>query len=259
MNKVLKSEEKGGGQALKTYDRFFLMEDEWSVIHVPYKPNGFGIFIIGDRLHSVDENTSFWMQHHGRKQLLSRLLNEGYTLFQSNLTGIHWGSEKAAVLSKLFIHAVLKRETLNQKVHLLTEGMGGLIGLALMESIPEQIRSAAMLNPCLDLQAHLHNEKSQKFYYKRLVKEISKAYEIDESEVPSFAYKSIEEWRTCLPVRIWHRMNGNAYPYQKHSKKYEELRKEIGCPIDLSLHAGDHFYRLQDKVIRFFNENEKLL
>ena len=30
-------------------ERFFQIETEWNVIHLPFKPNGFGILIIGDR------------------------------------------------------------------------------------------------------------------------------------------------------------------------------------------------------------------
>ncbi|MFY4774329.1 hypothetical protein [Metabacillus sp. RGM 3146] len=244
---------------MEIYDRFFQLEEEWSVVHIPYKPNGIGVLILGDRLHFVEEQTSFWMQHQGRKQLLSRLRNEGYTLFQSNLTGIHWGSPKASALSKLLIHTVLKKEILNGKVHLLTEGMGSLTGLELMESIPDKIRSVAMFNPCLDLQAYIEDEKNNKFFYKRLIKEIAKAYEVEDGEVLNLPFVRVEDTVSDLPVRIWQRMNGSSYPYQQHSRKYEEWRNSRGCPIELSLHVGDHFYRLHDKVIRFYNQNEKML
>ncbi|UOK58828.1 hypothetical protein MGI18_07120 [Bacillus sp. OVS6] len=43
----------------------------------------------------------------------------------------------------------------------------------------EKIRSVAMLNPCLNLQAHLEKERENMFFYKRLTKEIANAYEID--------------------------------------------------------------------------------
>lgn len=61
-------------------ERYFQLGTEHNVIHLPYRPNGFGIFILGDRTHFVGNHSSFWLQHYGRNQLLNMLRNEGYTL-----------------------------------------------------------------------------------------------------------------------------------------------------------------------------------
>ncbi|WP_226530457.1 alpha/beta hydrolase [Metabacillus niabensis] len=239
-------------------ERFFQIETEWNVIHLPFKPNGFGILIIGDRSDFVDETSSFWHQHYGRNQLISDLMKQGYTLFHSNLYGNHWGSPRSVTMAKQLYHLVMKKEILNQRIHLLIDGMGGLTGLQLMQEIPERIRSVAMMNPCLDLQAHLENEKEHKFFYKRLIKEISAAYGVDPKIVSSLNLPTLNTTST-IPVRIWHKTNSTIYSPQDHSKKYEEMRNKAEHPIQLIYHLGDNLYRINQSIIRFFKENEKVL
>jgi hypothetical protein len=250
---------KGGGQVMKITERFFQLETEWNVVHLPTRPNGFGILILGDRSDFVDENSSFWHQHYGRNQLIEDLMNQGYTLFHSNLYGSNWGSPRAVTMAKQLYHLIMKKEILNKRVHLLTEGMGGLTALQLMEAIPDKIRSVAMLNPCLDLQAHLEKEKEHRFFYKRLVKEISTAYGVDEKNVQSLDKPSMHGLTSQKPVRIWQRMNISTYQPKDHSKKYEELRKNMGSPIQLIYHLGDNPYRINRSIIKFYKENEKIL
>lgn len=239
-------------------ERFFQIETEWNVIHLPFKPNGFGILIIGDRSDFVDETSSFWHQHYGRNQLISDLMKQGYTLFHSNLYGNHWGSPRSVTMAKQLYHLVMKKEILNQRIHLLIDGMGGLTGLQLMQEIPEKIRSVAMMNPCLDLQAHLENEKEHKFFYKRLIKEISAAYGVDPRIVSSLNLPTLNTISN-IPVRIWQKTNSTVYSPQDHSKKYEEMRNKTEHPIQLIYHLGDNLYRINQSIIRFFKENEKVL
>ncbi|WP_026561042.1 alpha/beta fold hydrolase [Bacillus sp. J37] len=239
-------------------ERFFQIETEWNVIHLPFKPNGFGILIIGDRSDFVDETSSFWHQHYGRNQLISDLMKQGYTLFHSNLYGNHWGSPRSVTMAKQLYHLVMKKEILNQRIHLLIDGMGGLTGLQLMQEIPEKIRSVAMMNPCLDLQAHLENEKEHKFFYKRLIKEISAAYGVDPRIVSSLNLPTLNTISN-IPVRIWQKTNSTVYSPQDHIKKYEEMRNKAEYPIQLIYHLGDNLYRINQSIIRFFKENEKVL
>jgi hypothetical protein len=239
-------------------ERYFQLQSEWNVIHLPDKPTGFGVLVIGDKSQFVEESASFWSQHYGRMQILSALRSEGYTLFNSNLFGRHWGSEKAVSFAKKLIHVVLKKEILNEKIHVLAEGMGALVALELMERIPEKIRSVAMLNPCLDLNTHIKTEKDHKFFYKRIRKEIIDAYQLDDKQVlPRFP--NMTQYNNTLPVRIWERMQGGVYQYQFHSKKYEEHRKNLKEPIVLSFYLAEQPFRLQQSIVKFFKENEKLL
>ncbi|MFC0272002.1 hypothetical protein ACFFIX_11115 [Metabacillus herbersteinensis] len=246
---------------MKISERFFQLENEWNVVHLPIRPNGFGIYILGDRSHFVDDETSFWLQHLGRNQLLNTLRNEGYTIFHSNLFGRNWGSSHAVTLSKQLYHLVLKREILNEKVHILAEGMGGLTALQLMETMTDKIRSVAMLNPCLDLQAHLNQEKENKFFYKRLLKELSFAYEAEEKQIKEMSFPKPEDFNSNLPVRIWQRMNSTTFDHSFHSKKYEELRNkdQNQNPIDLIYHLADNPYRINQSIVKFFKEHEKKL
>ncbi len=43
---------------------------------------------------------------------------------------------------------VLRKETLNAKMHIMADGMGALVALEMMNKYPECIRSVIMLNPC---------------------------------------------------------------------------------------------------------------
>lgn len=238
--------------------RLFQLESEWNIIHYPYKPNGFGVFIFGDKTHFVDGETSFWQQHYGRNQLLSILLDAGYTVFTSNLYGANWGSPKALSLAQKIYHIIMKKEILNERVHILCEGMGALIAKDFMKLSNEKIRSVAMFNPCLNLQAHLEKERENMFFYKRLTKEIAQAYEMDPKKVKDHLFQTRFD-STRIPVHIWQRMNSITYPYQDHSKIYEDFRSKEGSPINLTFHLADNQYRLNHSVVKFFKENEKNL
>ncbi|MFN2747103.1 MULTISPECIES: hypothetical protein [Bacillus] len=244
---------------MKITERFFKVDSEWNVIHLPYRPNGFAVFIFGDRNHFVGEDSSFWLQHHGRHELLTSLRNKGYTLVNSNLFGRHWGSEKAISYAKQLIHYVFKQEILNGKIHLLAEGTGALITDELLRSIPDQIRSAALLNPCLDLQAHHQREKENKFFYKQFMKEIAESYRISEREAADYPFKSISPYHNLVPVHIWQRLNGSPYPYMIHAKTFEERQQKGDYRVGLTLHLFDHPQRLHSAIAQFFKMHEKVL
>ncbi|WP_430696968.1 hypothetical protein [Metabacillus mangrovi] len=241
------------------YNRFFQYSSEWTVIHTPYQPNGFGILILGDKNHYVDSSTSFWMQHLGRKQLLAALRKAGFTLLQSNLYGSHWGSPKAGALAGELLQLLPKKEIVNEKVHILAEGTGALTALDLMENHPGKIRSIGLFNPCLDLKRHFEDEKANKLFYKRLSDEIAAAYEIEEKDFPACSLRSLEEISGSIPVKIWDRMSGTPFPYKKHSKVFEEKRKQLGKPVELILHLGEQPYRIHQSVIKFFTLHQKNL
>ena len=146
----------------KSYDTstLFSLDTQWNVVHVPERPNGFGVLVLGDKDHFVESSTSLWIQHGGRSQLLQCLQDEGYTVFYSNLYGRHWGSPEAYHLAKQLYHLVMKQEILNKRIHILAEGMGALLALQLMENDGNTfIRSAGLLNPCIDLHTHAEHEK----------------------------------------------------------------------------------------------------
>ena len=241
--------------------RLFQLDTEWNVLHMPDRPNGFGVLVLGEKNHFVDENSSFWIQNAGRLQMISGLKRAGYTIFYSNLYGRNWGSPKAVTLAKRLYHIVMKSEILNERIHILAEGMGALVALQLMEEMTEKIRSVAMIDPCVDLKAHLKHEKEHKFFYKLLKKELIAAYSLNDSEVENviIAQKRIDELRSTLPVKIWQTTDRPTYPPQLHSRKYEELRDAKNSPISLTLHLAEKRYSFSSSISNFYRQNEKFL
>ncbi|MFC5775245.1 alpha/beta hydrolase [Ectobacillus antri] len=237
-------------------ERFFYLEQEPCVIHLPEKPNGFGIMILGDYHHFVESGTSLWLQHSGRSRLLEELRNMGYTLFTSNLYGRHWGAEKAMRLAKRLYHVVMKKEILNDKIHMIAEGMGALIALDMMQDMP--VRSAVMFNPCLDLPAHLHAEKEHKFFYGRLVKELTYSYEMKEENILTHIKKhSFRNYHSSVPVKMLipiHEKKERKAIY----REFEQMRAKSGNPIALSFHLKEHKYKTARSIIQFFKKHETL-
>lgn len=240
-------------------ERFFTIENEWNVVHLPERPNGFGVLILGDKNHYVDQQSSFWIQHYGRRQLLEMLLTSGYTVFYSNLYGRHWGAKKSTLLAKQLYYLVQKQEILNKKIHIIAEGMGALTALQLMEMMGENIRSVALLNPCIQLKKQLDHEKENKFFYKRMIKELAVAYELDEKEIENQTFTGLSNLQSTVPVRIWQKMYGSLYSYQLHSKAYEEYRKEIHSPIQLTFYLPENATRAYQMMVRHLRDHERLL
>lgn len=147
-------------------ERFFYLEKEPCVIYLPEKPNGFSVMLLGDYNYFIENGTSLWTQHAGRSYFLHGLIEEGYTVFSSNLYGRHWGNDQSVRLAKRLYDVVLRKETLNTKMHIMADGMGALVALEMMNKYPESIRSVIMLNPCLDLPEYVEFEKEHKFFTK---------------------------------------------------------------------------------------------
>ncbi|KUP09067.1 hypothetical protein Q73_03970 [Bacillus coahuilensis m2-6] len=167
-------------------NRTFQLEKEWCRILYPKKPNGFAVLIIADQNHYVDQNTDFWTEHISRQQLVEDLLSKGYYIFYSNLYGNHWGSPKAISLLKLLIHHVKKSEIINNRIHIIAEGMGSITVEKLTKTSAKDIRSIVFINPCLSLKEHIQQEEEKKFFQKKLMKELSQSYEFDEKHYEAF-------------------------------------------------------------------------
>lgn len=240
--------------------RFFKLDTEWNAIHIPERPNGFGVFIIGDIHHFVDEHTSFWIQNAGENQSITNLLEQGYTVFYSNLYGKNWGSPKAVKLAKLLCHIVLKNEILNDRLHILATGMGALVAVQLLSIMEVRVRSLALINPCLDLKAYSQNEKEFKLFYKRFINEVSSAYEIKKEHVE----EKLSEWSfrkfffPSVPIKVWQPIEKSAYPYHLNTKKLIEERKKRNLPTSVTFHLTDKKYGIIQSIYHFFQEHEQL-
>jgi hypothetical protein len=240
--------------------RFFQMGGQWNAVHVPEKPNGFGVLIIGDTNHFVDEQNSLWLQHLGRNKILEEIMKCGYTLFYSNLYGAHWGSDQSILLAKHLYHIILKQEILNDKIHILAEGMGALTALQLMEEIGDKIRSVSLINPCIDLKAQLSQERDRKFFYKKVTNEISKAYQLPVKELQDFqGYPKLSDFKSDLPVKIWQTTTNFTFNPNLHCKVYEEIRQKRNAPISVTYHLIEKRYSYGPSICQFFKKYEQEL
>lgn len=242
-------------------NRNFRLDTEWNIIHYPHKPNGFGILILGDERHFVDEQSSFWTQNEGKRKMLDDLKQAGYTIFYSNLYGKNWGSQEAVELAKRLCMHIRKSEILNDKFHVLAEGMGALTLLKLLK-IETKFRSLVLLNPILSLGKHLEQEKEHKFFYKKLVKEIASAYDIHPDYVYEHFQQVEEDPRFPLetPIKIIHVLTGNrAYKQSSILKGYSEKWKEDQVDYNICYLVPEKKPQIGSQVLQFFGKHERFL
>lgn len=244
-------------------NRNFKLDTEWNMIHYPEKPTGFGILIIGDERNFVDERTSFWSQNEGKLALVNSLKESGYTVFYSNLYGKNWGSQKAVQLAKSLYEFIIRTEIINHKIHLLAEGMGALVALKLLEEMRGNIRSVVLLNPVISLKHHLEQEKEHKFFYKKLIKELSSSYEAESNQIVEIICRPENEWphlSTDVPMKIIHVLSGNrAYKQSNLLKKLSIRWEDEQSPITITYLVPEKKIQLGYYVINFFKSNEDIL
>jgi hypothetical protein len=193
--------------------RRFMIDNEHCVTYIPEKPNGFGLMIIGDNSNYVTSESWFWEDSIGRFSILSKLLDEGYTVFSVNLTGNYWGNNSVFnLIMKLYDH-VIKREIINQSIHLLTEGKGALIINKILNEI-KKFRTISCIDPLFSLKDSIILEENQRVYYKTSLKEISEAYNLKENEVFSYLLKNEVISPIDYPVRIY--TSAKLTLYQKY-------------------------------------------
>jgi hypothetical protein len=242
-------------------NRNFKLGNEWNIIYYPEKPTGFGILVIGDERHFVDKNNSFWLQNEGKLSIIKVLKESGYTIFSSNLYGKNWGSKKAVELSQRLYQYVIRNEIINGKIHIIAEGMGALVAINLMEKLHGCLRSIVFINPILSLKQHLQQEKENKFFYKKLKKELETAYQMDfqtfENEYLSM--ENIHSNKMDVPIKIIHVMSGGRSFSQ--SNFYQELVKnEWGNKdINTSYILPEKKQQLGAMMVKFFKNHEHVL
>ena len=237
--------------------RTFQIDGQWSIIHYPEQPSGFSVLIIGDRGHFVEQGSSFWLQHPGRLRILEHLKGHGYTLFSSNFYGANWGNSKSVDLAmKLYLN-FMKSEICNDKIHILAEGTGALIAFQLVRELGSLIRSIVFINPCLSLKLTLEKEKENKFYYKKMLREVAAAYEIDANESEPFIMKTEEIPQLGeTPVKIIHLLS----LHQDQSPLYKQLQKQNKqTEIQLAYLLPEKLYKIPSIIQSFYKTNERIL
>lgn len=243
-------------------ERFFQIGGEWTTVHLPSKPNGFAIFIIGDINHFVKQHTSSWHQRPDQYQFIQKLKEAGYTIIYSNLYGRNWGSDQACRLLERIYYEVMKTEILNKKAHIISEGMGALVAAKLLPQMESCFRSVVMINPCLSLKHYFNTEKNNKFFYKRILRELKQAYDVDESEVETMIAKmDPNHFKPMkLPIKIFHHLSRTPYSLEHHIRPYEQRYENESRSIDLSiLLETKTFQEISHPTISFLSKYEKPL
>ncbi|WP_157950902.1 hydrolase [Peribacillus acanthi] len=238
--------------------RSFLMDSQWNIVYYPEKPNGFSVFLIGDREHYVEEKSSFWDQHPSRIKLIEAMMNQGYTAFSSHLYGRHWGSERAFQLSKQLYYMIMKSEILNDKIHLYAEGMGVILAIRIMKEWPDKVRSAVFVNPCLCFKEKLANEKEKKFFYKRFIRELEMAHGLPNGNFSLLGDTSPFEFNSSIPLKIIHVL-GHQGDNQSHL--YQRIKPviESGAKVEFQYLVAEQRFKLARQAVSFFHQFEQEL
>ncbi|MEH7375313.1 MULTISPECIES: hydrolase [Bacillaceae] len=238
-------------------NRNFQMDTQWNIIHYPEKPTGFGILIIGDERHFVDESKCFWTQNEGRLAIVNQLKEKGYTIFSSNLYGRNWGSNNAVELAERLYQHVIRSEILNNKIHILAEGMGALVAISLMEKMKGRIRSIILLNPIISLKNYLEQEKEHKFFYKKLMRELVAAHQMDQQVLENHIFSMDDKINLQFgcPVKIIHVLSGGKSYNQ--SKVYPQIISN--SEINPTFILPEKKQQLGQMMLKFFNKHETIL
>ena len=243
--------------------RNFQLDTEWNMIHYPEKPSGFGILIIGDERNFVTDQTSFWTQNEGKSALLNKFKEEGYTVFYSNLYGKNWGNDKAVDLARRLYEHIIRTEIINGKIHLVAEGMGALIALRLMNEMgSSQIRTCILINPILSLHHHLELEKEHKFFYKKLLKELSQSFDEELQQVET-KIKTVNEnaiTEEPIPIKIIQILSDRrAYKQANLLKSLTINWSEGERPFSICYILPEKRLGMGGQMVEFLRRNERIL
>jgi hypothetical protein len=115
-----------------------------------------------------------------------------------------------------------------------------------------------LINPILSLKFHLELEKEHKFFYKKLLRELSSAYQTDQKILESENFSSMEESIVLdgdIPVKIIHVLSGGKS--HKQTKQYQKIISEQ----EISPHyiLPEKKQQLGSIFIKFFNQHETVL
>ncbi|MGF2615342.1 hydrolase [Rossellomorea vietnamensis] len=243
--------------------RIFTIDNEHCIVHYPDRPNGFAVLLIGDINHYVDEKSSFWLQQETRKSIISELTGKGYIVFYSNLYGANWGSDQAVSLTQRVYHYIKRREIINEEIHVLVEGMGGLFVEKLLHSMEHQIRSVVMLTPCISLYEHFSQEKEQKFFYKKLMKELAAAYNLEERQCEDLVNNRLKagEHLRKSEKPLYTIQSINASRYKNQFPLINDIYKERSIthlPGEIYIILPEKKHKVSYKIVSYFSAHEQL-
>lgn len=152
---------------------------------------------------------------------------------------------------------MIRSEILNNKIHILAEGMGALAAVKLMENMKGNIRSVVLLNPILSLKHHLEQEKEHRFFYKKLLRELVAAHQVDQKTLENniFAMEDFINLKFGIPVKIIHVLSGGKSYNQ--SKLYQQIIANL--EINPTFILPEKKQQLGKIMVKFFNSHEAVL
>ncbi|MFC0469333.1 alpha/beta hydrolase [Halalkalibacter kiskunsagensis] len=243
--------------------RFIRIEEQWNVIYLPERPNGFAVFLLGNNGMLVEADTSDWEHHPEKNQFIKDLLCRGYTVVASSLFDRHWGSQKAFQLLEQLYHLVLKKEILNKKIHLFAEGSGALVAIRWLNAYSEIVRSCYFVNPCFSLETYYEQEKENKLYFKRFIKEIGEAYKLDHKKITSDMVKTMTpelQNGYVPPLSIHCHMQERHFPLQLQSRPFQKQLADKEIIVNLRIHGNNKsFYKAAQSAFPFYKKYEEFL
>jgi pimeloyl-ACP methyl ester carboxylesterase len=165
-------------------------------------------------------------------------------------------------MAERLYHHIMRSEILNSKIHIIAEGMGALIALDLVKSLKDAIRSIVFINPVLSLKSQLELEKEHKFFYKKLLREISVAYnlEITNIEETILSFGNPVDEVPHIPLKVIHVLSGKrSYQQFEISKKFVAKWEEYNKTIHSTYLLPEKKQQIGKIITTFFHQFEKEL
>lgn len=209
--------------------RIFTLNDQYCIIHYPEKPNGFGVLVIGGEEKYVDKQSSNWLSNNARQKILQSFLDDGYTVYYTNFNYRHMGNKQSVEQVASLYEFIKRTEILNERVHIIAEGIGTLIAMDLLKNKREMVRSILFINPIFSIQWMISILKDQPFLYKKTIKDLSSAYNIsEESCEKNIKNLKVTSFTITYPFVIIHILEHGIQDalwtqlYKKYFSKYNE-------------------------------------
>ena len=152
-------------------------------------------------------------------------------------------------------------EILNEKVHIIAEGMGAIVALKLLQDMNASIRSIILINPILSLKYHLELEKDRKFFYKRLIKELEFSHEMKFQELLEKIQDSGEYicLNSAVPIKIIHVLSDNrSYKQSQFLKELSVKWDKAKRPFSICYMVPEKKQQLPKQMIQFFKLHEEI-
>ncbi|MEH7346837.1 hydrolase, partial [Bacillus sp. JJ1532] len=119
-----------------------------------------------------------------------------------------------------------------------------------------------LINPIFSLKDHLEMEKEHKFFYKKFLKELADAYNIDIMQVELEVMKKMENFNYPLkiPMKIMHIMTDRrSYNLAKQTKNRTLKWIEEGIQTSICYLLPEKKQGIESQIVDFMKQNERIL